>query len=418
MRKRVKSILKYNIPDHRYIFPISVSIRKRRILSLQALLMSRLKIFFRRIHLYLGLAAGLIITVSCLTGSLLVFEEELSHLFHKQRYYTDVKQVRLSPDTLAARALQKVPGAKLTGIKIYSNPKRNTEISINKPSEKKEARPGGKKEEGTKLTVFIDPYSGEVKDVYNSKGSFFSVVEDIHRRLLSGTTGKLITGISTLIFVFILITGIVLWWPKNKAMLKSRLKIKVKANWKRVTHDYHIVLGFYTAIFLFMSAFTALAWSFEWFNKGIYTITGTTSERPKAPKSTAKFDSTRISFSDALQSVTEKISDAEYYNIAAPKDSSENFAVGVLAHDAPYSSATDTYYVDAYTGTVNSVQKFSKRNIGQKIRVTFKELHLYSIGGISTKIIGFIVCLLGAFFPVTGYIMWLNRWKKKRKAAK
>jgi uncharacterized iron-regulated membrane protein len=78
----------------------------------------------------------------------------------------------------------------------------------------------------------------------------------LHRWLLGGSDsiGKTITGISTLIFLFILITGIILWWPKTKNILLRQLKIKQSAGWKRFNHDLHIVLGFYSAIFLFIFA--------------------------------------------------------------------------------------------------------------------------------------------------------------------
>jgi len=95
----------------------------------------------------------------------------------------------------------------------------------------------------------------------------------LHRWLLGGDTGKLIVGICTLLFLFILITGIILWWPKTKNILLHRLKIKSNGGWKRLNHDLHIVLGFYCAIFLFLFAFTGLAGSFSWFNKGIYKAT-------------------------------------------------------------------------------------------------------------------------------------------------
>ena len=56
-----------------------------------------MKKWFRRVHLYLGLSAGLVITVSCFTGALLVFEEELQHAFHKDRYQRSKSSQGLSP---------------------------------------------------------------------------------------------------------------------------------------------------------------------------------------------------------------------------------------------------------------------------------------------------------------------------------
>jgi uncharacterized iron-regulated membrane protein len=235
--------------------------------------------------------------------------------------------------------------------------------------------------------------------------------------MLGGDTGKLVVGVCTLLFLVILLTGIILWWPKNKQILKQRLKLKSDAGFKRLNHDYHVVLGFYSAIFLLVFAFTGLAWSFEWFNKGIYTITGTSMERPKPVKSSSTDSAAVIPAEVALQTVVKKINNAVYYNLTIPKDSSETFAVNLLPANATHESASDTYFVDAYSGTLAGMQLYKDRNAGQRTRAIFKPVHVASIYGVPSKIIGLLACLLGTFFPASGYIMWWNRTRKKKKIA-
>jgi uncharacterized iron-regulated membrane protein len=87
----------------------------------------------------------------------------------------------------------------------------------------------------------------------------------------------------------------------------------------------------------------------------------------------------------------------------------------VLPLNALHETATDNYYADRYSAIIMGSQKFSERNPGQRMRATFRPVHTSSIFGLPSKIIGFIACLLGASFPVTGTIMWLNRMRKKRK---
>ena len=87
---------------------------------------------------------------------------------------------------------------------------------------------------------------------------------------------------------------------KTKNILKQRLKIKSAAGWKRLNHDLHIVLGFYTSIFLFVFAFTALAWSFEWFNKGIYKVTASSMKPPEPPTSVYEENKKPLSFDTAF----------------------------------------------------------------------------------------------------------------------
>ncbi|HEX8315189.1 MAG TPA: PepSY-associated TM helix domain-containing protein [Flavisolibacter sp.] len=387
-----------------------------------------MKVFFRRIHLYLSFAAGLVILICCLTGAILVFEKELQMAFNKDRYYVEAAGTKLSADSLVSKVKQGFPDAKVNGIKLYEAVGRSTEVSVAFPPKKDaKAKPEAPKpKEGAKpaapqrnpgFTIFINPYTGQVLEKYSYSETGFYTVFALHRWLLGGndSIGKLIVGISTLIFLFILITGIILWWPKTKRIMMQRLKIKRTAGWKRINHDMHLVFGFYSAIFLFIFAFTGLAWSFKWFENGIYKVTGSSPKPPAPPKSTYVADAKKISFDKALAAAQTVYSAAEFYNISLPKDSSEAVSVSLLGHDAAHESAINSVYIDQYSGAVLGKMAFSDRSLGAQVRSTFKPVHTGSIWGTPSKIIAFIVCLLGVTFPITGTIMWYNRTRKKYK---
>lgn len=371
------------------------------------------------------MAAGLIIMITCLTGAILVFETELQQLFYKQRYFVEAPQgvIRMPADSLIASALKQLPAAKAGGIKLYTDEKRSAEVSLNvhdlakhKPrSEAGKAPPENPGGEGTRLTAFVNPYTGQVIEIYNYKTSFFSYTMDLHRRVLGNDIGKLVVGICTIIFLFIVVTGIILWWPRNKAILKQRLKLKTDAGFKRLNHDYHIVFGFYSSIFLFIFAFTGLAWSFQFFNKSIYTITGTSMVRSKVPETLSADSLLSTPAETALMLVAGLEPKAHFYSVSLPKHKKESYIINTLPCTAPHETAIDTYYVDTHNGSITGSQKFSERNRGQRIRATFRPVHVASIFGLPGKIIGFVVCLLGTFFPISGIIMWWNRTRKKLK---
>jgi len=406
-----------------------------------------MKVFFRRIHLYLGLTAGLVITISCLTGALLVFEKELTEAFHHDRYYVQPAGERLSLDKVAALVQQAVPGAGISRIQLFADPTRTIQVTLD------EGKKGGKKGGGEKSSrkgagkaerageqggmksggkegtapkkekgriAFVNPYTGQVIELYSYQQSFYYQVFSLHRWLLAGPTGKVITGISTFIFLFILITGIILWWPKTRNIFKQRIKVKWDGNWKRVTNDLHVVLGFYTSIFLFVSAFTGLTWSFEWFNKAFYATLGVSPKPSVAPPSepAAVTDSKSISYEAALAIVRKAVPDADFYSFTAPKDSAAAFMVNLLPAGSLNEAATTAYYLDQFNGKVLQSQTFAQRNLGQKIRASIKPLHTGAIFGTPSKIFALILALLGATFPVTGTIMWLNRTRKKKKSVK
>ncbi|HEY0040475.1 MAG TPA: PepSY-associated TM helix domain-containing protein [Flavisolibacter sp.] len=385
-----------------------------------------MKVFFRRIHLYLSFAAGLVILICCLTGAILVFEKDLMMAFNKERYYVEAAGAKLSADTLVSKVKQNYPGAKVNGIKLYEAADRSAEVSVSFPPKKdaKAKSEAPKPKEGAKpvapqrqpgFTIFINPYTGQVVDKYSYSETGFYTVFALHRWLLGGndSIGKLIVGISTFIFLFILITGIVLWWPKTKKILKQRLNVRWSAGWKRINHDMHLVFGFYSAIFLFIFAFTGLAWSFEWFNNGIYKVTGSPIKPPPPPKSTYVADARKISFDKALAAAQTIYPSAEFYSISLPKDSTEAMNVSLLGHDAAHESATDAVYIDQYSGAVLGKLAFGDRSLGAQVRSTFKPVHTGSIWGTPSKIIAFLVCLLGVTFPITGTIMWYNRTRKR-----
>ena len=375
-----------------------------------------MKIFFRRIHLYLSLAAGLVILIACLTGAVLVFEKDLQMALNKDRYYVTAGAQHLPADSLIASVKKKYAAAKVNGIKLYGAKDRSAEISVTLKGKKEAAK--GERQPG--YTIFVNPYTGAVLEQYSYRETFFYQVFALHRWLLGSNDGigKYIVGIATLIFLFIILTGIILWWPKTRKVLQQRLTLKWGAGWKRINHDLHIVLGFYSAIFLFIFAFTGLAWSFEWFNKGIYKVTASPLKAPPPPNSVYMEGAKKVKAQLALDKAKEIYPVAQFYSLSMPKDSVGTMTIQVLGNNAVHESATDAVYIDQYAGTVAGTQTFSQRSLGAKVRSAFKPVHTGSIWGTPSKIIAFIVCLFGVSFPITGTIMWINRTRKKGRKAR
>lgn len=363
--------------------------------------------FFRTIHLVLGLAAGLVIALLCFTGAMLAFEKELHLLLYPERYYVQesgaARGERAPLDRLAEELRRTVPDAKAASIKVYSDPERTAEVGYGKGR-------------GDNRQAFMNPYSGEVVALGASRAPFFDMMFSLHRGLVAGDIGKMVVGTSSVIFLFILATGIVLWWPKSRAILRQRLRLKWDGGWRRLTHDLHVVIGSYAAIFLFICAFTGLAWSFEWFNNGIYWITGT--ERPKPPVSKAQKDTTSerkaLSFDHAYAIAQREAPDALFYSISRPRDAKGAMQVTAMPRDAAHEGAATRIYIDQYSGAHIKTQRFADNNIGQQVRSTFYPVHVGSIGGLPGRIIAMLACIAGFTFPFTGVIMWLNRLKKKR----
>lgn len=405
-----------------------------------------MKLFFRRIHLYLGLVSGLFLVVVCLTGTLLVFEDELTHAFNPERYTVaaaTTPPLSLAQLTEAVRAAR--PQAKINGIKVYADPTRTVEIALagGRPSgskgegrgergprperdgERGEGRapmggPGAKGGKGGKAergpTLFLNPYTGAILGEYDSHKSGFHFIEEIHRGLVAGRVGKLIMGINSIIFLFILGTGIVLWWPAAKQAFSQRLRIKWGSSWKRLNHDFHIVLGFYASVFLFIMAATGVGMSFDWVGKTINTLTHSPQQRMEPPTSAvAAPDAPAFGADAALALARRQAPEATSYALQLPKEPTSSIQVGILRPGALIERATDDVYLDQHTGQVLRQQAYADKPVGQRIRALFKPVHTGAIFGWPTKILAFVFVLLGVTFPITGTIMWLNRTRKNKK---
>ena len=222
-----------------------------------------MKLLFRRIHLYLGLVSGLFIVFVCLTGTILVFEKEIEQSWHSERYFvTPVSTPRLSLAQLADAVHAYKPNAKIGGLKVYADPTRSVEVSLagapgagggsgarpggegqmgaagerrggeggrgnaGQPGEGGPGKGGKGKGDGGGPRVFVNPYTGAILGEMNPRESFFHTVEQLHRGLVAGRIGKLVMGINASIFLFILGTGLVLWWPAARKALASRLTVK------------------------------------------------------------------------------------------------------------------------------------------------------------------------------------------------
>jgi uncharacterized iron-regulated membrane protein len=407
-----------------------------------------MKIFFRNIHLYLGLATGLLLVFVCLTGSILVFEKEIEQRWHAERYFvtpTTTPPLPLAQLVAAVRAAR--PKAKISGLKIYADPTRTVEIGLagggpGRPGSQGEQRPGtlvagsqrqgppaglrgegpgpggkggkGGKDNGPRL--FVNPYTAAITGELNPRDNFFHTVEELHRGLVAGSVGKLVMGVNATIFVFILATGLVLWWPATRKALAPRLRVKWGSGWKRLNHDFHIVLGFYASVFLLIIAMTGVAMAFNWTNNVLAAVTGSSMQRPEPPVSAVPVGPAPAFAPDAVLALARRQApQAEYYSLQLPKEPTGSIRVALLFPGATTENATDEVYLDQYSGRIIGRQAYAGRSLGQRVRGLYKPVHTGAIFGVPSKILALVMSLLGATFPVTGTIMWLNRIRKSRK---
>ncbi len=378
----------------------------------------KLKKITGKIHLWLGLASGLIVLVLGVTGCLLVFEEEICTLLD----YGVFKQVKKEkapyapPSAVFTHADKALAGKKIARAYYI--------VSVNKP---RVSACWALDSSRQYHAVLQNPYTGKVIGNYAYKNSFFAVVTHIHTSLGIGKTGTLLIKYATLIFIVLLITGIILWKPASKKGYKQRFTIKWNASGKRLNYDLHNVLGFYMSWVAIFIALTGLVWSFEWMNNSVQWIANGGKTIPYK-KEKIQSDTARLAgnawtgpdykIMDSLFAIhTQNTSSMNGIRVYKPFSAEDLLRFEVETKKGSNYLRTDEYAYDQYTGKLLKEQKFANHSNGEQIRRMNYYIHVGSIGGITGKILAFFASLIAASLPVTGFLIWKGR-RKKGKANK
>ncbi|MEM1328763.1 MAG: PepSY-associated TM helix domain-containing protein [Bacteroidota bacterium] len=375
------------------------------------------------LHLWLGLIAGIIVFISMIGASIFVWEEELTNWWYADAVYneetsTDKATISMSQAYAAARKAH--PNKEFTFVEVLNKPNRNYAVRSYKAAEEK----GWTWASGIEhyLVVFVNPYTGQVEGEIDKKRDWITQMRFLHQNLLlRSDVGTEIVGAAALIMIILALTGLYLWWPKNKKVLKQRLKVKWKASFKRVNWDVHSVGGFYTYLFLIFFAATGLVWTYKWWSNGIYRMLGDNPkevfQRPDPPTLT-KGDYIPTAdqvYADAI--ARQPKWDKLYLNVPKADAEKGTISAGLYYKGNSWWEMSDYYYYHPETAGLEYSMAHDEKMTGEKWRHSNYAMHVGSIYGTPTKIIAFICALFFAVLPVSGFLIWWGRKKKKNRAA-
>ena len=177
--------------------------------------------------------------------------------------------------------------------------------------------------------------------------------------------------------VLVLLTGVVIWWPKSKKMLKSRLKVSTDKGFRRFVYDSHVSLGIYAFVFLFLMALTGPVFSFGWYRQAMSKLFG-----QKMPPKEMK--------------ATDQKGEAQHSTKTNAFDKANNSQAKA---DEPAHSGAPKDMKAGLDG---------KKKGGPKL---FKQLHTGTWGGWFTRVLYALAALIGGFLPLSGYYLW---WQKRQ----
>ncbi|MNY05266.1 hypothetical protein D3C86_1379780 [compost metagenome] len=371
-------------------------------------------------HLWLGLASGVVVLLLGVTGCLFVFQKEISDvIYHDQLFVEPPANAVTLPVTQLKETAQKALHCSNVYVTTYTDPEKAWEFMYYKAGDENALTFFGAVD--AYKSAFINPYTGQLTGIMDYEENFFVIVKYLHwSLLLNDKYGQPIVGYSTLIFVVMLITGMMLWWPKNlkKSNFNKSFKISWKAKFKRLNYDLHNVPGFYAMLITLVLALTGMVWAMKWFQTIVYVVASQsiTPPKPNALVSDSTATALKNPLNIAFEAARKQFPDAKRITLSVPdKDNKAGliYASGYRGKEDYYDA--DVLHFDQFTGALLGRENFKDKNNGEKIIRMNYDIHVGVIFGLPGKILAFFASFIAASLPVTGFIIWLGRGKKKKK---
>ncbi len=369
-----------------------------------------IKYWIGKAHLWLGFASGAVVFIIAITGCIYAFQAEISDALQPYRFVEAQDRPVLPPSALNAIGEQALPGKHIHAV-LYAKPGRAGQIIYYNPDPE------------YYYVVYVNPYSGEVLKVSDELTGFFQFILDGHFYLwLPDEVGQPVVATATLVFVVMLISGLVLWWPGKKGAAKQRFTIRWSARWKRRNYDLHNVLGFYSTWIAIILALTGLVWGFEWFAHGLYTVTGGEKSMlytEPLSDSTQVYGQPKPAIDVLYERMRAENPTAQVLEVHIPTTAGGAIEVAVNPDEGTYWQ-TDYRYFDQYTLAELSVDhiygKAADNDAADTLMRMNYDIHTGAVLGIAGKILAFFGSLIVASLPVTGFYIWYGRRTKQSRA--
>lgn len=199
-----------------------------------------------QVHLWTGLAIGLYVVVLSITGSVLVYRNELDRYLATPRAQLRAGQTPLTAQAIKAAAERQYPGWTVTGVsegRYEGRGRRRPDPTASVTLER-----GGQRKDR-----LFDPYTGADLGDSTTRGQLFLLwLVRVHDELLlDRPNGPWWNGLLSLVFTLLVLTGAVVWWP-GVSRWKRSLGVQWSGGWRRATWDLHSALGFWLLPFMLM----------------------------------------------------------------------------------------------------------------------------------------------------------------------
>ena len=357
----------------------------------------------------LGLASGIIVFILGITGALYAFKTEIESLSQKYKKVGIENRDVIPPSVALKIAEESNPDIHVHGV-IYREPCDAVEVIYYQPDPLYYG------------AAYLNPYSGEVIKIVNFVHTFFGFVYHGHIALwLPLKIGMPIIAVAALVFLVMLITGLILWWPrKNSSSRNFSFTKGVPSSIKRL--EQHKVVGFYVIWLGLLLVLTGMTFVFRGFDKVVYKAMGGKKDATFSMPPSDTTNAHSVTFTgEPIDMLFERIKaqnpEIHFIEIHAVEDSVSPFLVELNRDPSTYWKM-DYLFFDQYTlepiRPEHVYGSFDDADTPDKIKRMYYDIHTGSILGFPGKLLAFLASLFCASLPVTGFVMWRNRRKEKK----
>lgn len=378
------------------------------------------KILFQA-HWLVGITAGVILAIVGTTGAILAFETPIQNWLNRDvRTVAQTGQPALSLNALSAAIAQQAPDKRITSLQVSSDPTAAVRLVFAGP--------------GRGETRYANPYTGALIEGEVNRGQgFFRTTRSIHRWLLidqldKQAIGRQIVGAATLLCVGLALSGLYLRWPARRATSwRTWLTFNTKFKGRAFLWHLHAVLGTWVLIGFLLMSLTGLYWSYNWYRNGLYAMSGVPApagreQRREQPRRERDRDASAPAQPIALDAVwtgfKSALGDREFTTATLALEPGKPIEIRYLLAESRHDRANNTVTVDAATGAVLKQELYAEKRTGEKFMASIFPLHSGSFFGVPGSLLYMIASLAMPVFTITGWMLYLDRRRRKRAPAR
>lgn len=367
------------------------------------------KIIFQ-LHWFFGISAGLVLAIMGITGALYSFEGEIIRALNAERWQIQPsEQGHLTPAELASR-IETATADRVTGLWVDGRHDGPGMAFLSPP-------PGERR--GPRIV--FDPYTGEVlaKPIGQD---FFQLMLMLHRFLSMGEVGKQITAASTLALLFFCLSGLYLRWPRKALSWRTWLTLDWKRKGRSFNWDLHAVAGTWALLFYLCAGLTGLYWSYDWYREGLtHLLSDTPPEkregRGRGGREMPNGALPEVDYHTMWQSIQQTAGPKLIaWNLRLSPVAGQPATVFYMLDDADHVSAFNQFQIDPQSGVISRHERYTDKSFKAQLLASVYALHVGEYFGLPGRILMMLATGALPLFFVTGWLLYLDRRRKKRAA--